>query len=123
VPVLPGIDVLLGDRPGLIADRRVGLISNASGVTHDLTSNVDALRRAPDVQLTALFAPEHGFYTLVANGAAVESSVDPTIDLLIGTNKVRRALENGVSVIDLVASWADGLDQFVRASRPYFLYR
>ena len=53
--VLPGIDVLLSRRFAgrqhldLLAGRRVGLIGNASAVTHDLTSDVDALRRTPDV--------------------------------------------------------------------------
>ena len=44
--VLFGIDVLRSQRLDLIAGRRVGLISNASGVTSDLTSTVDALLRA-----------------------------------------------------------------------------
>ncbi len=79
--VLPGIDVLLRERLDLIADRRVGLISNASGVTHNLSSDVDALRRAPNVQLAALFGPEHGFDTLAADATPVESSVDPRTGL------------------------------------------
>jgi uncharacterized protein YbbC (DUF1343 family) len=74
--VLAGIDVLLGQRLDLIAGRRVGLISNVSGVTHDLISDVDALRRSPDVQLVALFSPEHGFSAVAADGAAVGSAVD-----------------------------------------------
>lgn len=80
--VLPGIDVLLSRRfvgrqhLDLLAGRRVGLIGNASAVTHDLTSDVDALRRTPDVQLAALFGPEHGFYAVAADGAAVGSTVD-----------------------------------------------
>jgi uncharacterized protein YbbC (DUF1343 family) len=81
MPVLPGIDVLLNRRLDLIAGRRVGLVSNASGITHDLVSNVDALRRAPGVQLAALFGPEHGFYGFVADGAAVDSEVDHGTDL------------------------------------------
>jgi uncharacterized protein YbbC (DUF1343 family) len=80
--VLPGIDVLLRRRFAgrqhldLLVGRRVGLIGNASAVTHDLTSDVDALRRTPDVQLVALFGPEHGFYAVAADGAAVGSTVD-----------------------------------------------
>lgn len=76
MPVLSGIDVLLGQRLDLIAGRRVGLISSASGVTRDLTNDVDALRQAPGVQLVALFGAEHGFSALTADGAAVRSTVD-----------------------------------------------
>jgi len=60
--VLTGIDVLLSRRLDLVAGRRAGLISNASGVTRGLVSNVDALGGAPGVQLVALFVSEHGFY-------------------------------------------------------------
>ena len=50
-----------------------------------------------------------------------EEGERPHIDLLTGTDKVRRALDGGVSVADLVASWADELDQFARVCRPYIL--
>jgi len=46
----------------------------------------------------------------------------PHIDLLTGADKVRRALDTGVSMADLVASWADELDQFAQACRLYRLY-
>lgn len=97
--IQPGIDVLIDRRLDLIAGRRAALISNASAVTRDLTGTVDALRRA-NVQLVALFGPEHGFYTAAADGAPVESAVDsrtglpmyslygdlykPTADMLAG---------------------------------------
>jgi uncharacterized protein YbbC (DUF1343 family) len=102
--VLPGIDVLLRQRLDLIADRRVGLISNASGVTHDLTSNVDALRRAPNVQLAALFGPEHGFYTLAADGAAIESSVDPHTGLPVYSlySEVRKPTTETLAGLDVL---------------------
>lgn len=102
--VLPGIDVLLRERLDLVANRRVGLISNVSGVTHDLTSSVDALQRAPNVQLTALFAPEHGFYTLVADGAAVESSVDLHTGLSVYSlyGEVRRPTTETLTGLDVL---------------------
>ncbi len=71
-----GIDVLLDERLDLIAGRRVGLISNASGVTCNLTSDAQALRSVPGVQLVALFGPEHGYHTAAADGAPVGSVVD-----------------------------------------------
>jgi uncharacterized protein YbbC (DUF1343 family) len=79
--VLPGIDVLLSQRLDLIAGRRVGLISNATGVTRDLVGDAEALQRAPDTQLTALFGPEHGFHTSAADGIAVVSTEDSRVGL------------------------------------------
>lgn len=66
-----GIDCLLDEQIGSIQNARIGLVSNASGVTGNLRRTVDALLDAPAVQLTALFAPEHGFTTDVADGVAV----------------------------------------------------
>lgn len=78
---IPGIDILLTEKLDLLAGRRVGLISSASGVTRDLTPTVEALRRTPGVNLVALFAPEHGFFAALADGAHIESNRDPRTGL------------------------------------------
>ena len=102
--VLPGIDVLLDQRLDLIAGRRVGLVSNASGMTHDLVSDVDALRRARGVQLAALFGPEHGFYALGADGVAVESAVDHRTGLPVHSlyGRVRKPTPEMLTGLDVL---------------------
>jgi uncharacterized protein YbbC (DUF1343 family) len=102
--VLFGIDVLRSQRLDLIAGRRVGLISNASGVTSDLTSTVDALRRAPGVQLSALFGPEHGFSAIAADGAPVSSEVDARTGLPVYSlyGEVRQPTAEMLAEIDLL---------------------
>src|SRR3954454_7933023 len=55
-----GIEVLLQDQIDLIKDKRVGLITNPTGVNQNVTSIVDLLFNNPDVSLTALYGPEHG---------------------------------------------------------------
>ncbi|QDU85075.1 hypothetical protein Pla163_22000 [Planctomycetes bacterium Pla163] len=59
--VLCGIDVLERDDFAPLADRRVGLITNHTGLCRDGRRTVDVLWRAPNVDLVALFSPEHGF--------------------------------------------------------------
>ena len=81
--ILPGIDVLLNQRLDLIAGRRVGLISNAMAVTRDLTGAVDALLQKPEVQLVALFGPEHGFSGGAHDAMPVASSKDARTGLPI----------------------------------------
>ncbi|HEX9633514.1 MAG TPA: DUF1343 domain-containing protein [Gemmatimonadales bacterium] len=58
--VRPGIEVLLDDSLHLVRDRRVGLLTNQTGVD---ARGVDDLTRllAAGVHLTAIFTPEHGF--------------------------------------------------------------
>lgn len=46
----------------------------------------------------------------------------PHIDLLAGTDEVRRALDAGVDVVELVAGWADAVAEFEQTSRQYWLY-
>ncbi len=73
--VRPGIDVLLSDSLHLVRGRRVGLVTNQSGVDQAGVSDVDRLRGA-GVALVALFSPEHGFRGSADPGEAVASSTD-----------------------------------------------
>jgi len=56
----PGIEVLLAERLDLLRGRRVGLVTNPTGVDRALRSSIDLLARHPEVRLVALFGPEHG---------------------------------------------------------------
>jgi uncharacterized protein YbbC (DUF1343 family) len=80
--VRPGIEVLLGDSIHLVRDRRIGLVTNQSGVDAEGVSDVVRLRAA-GVRLVALFSPEHGFRGAAEPGAAVASSVDSATGLPI----------------------------------------
>ena len=71
----PGLEVLLGDSAGIVAGKRVGLVTNQTGVDATGMSDVDRLRSA-GVQLVALFSPEHGFRGTADPGEAVESTTD-----------------------------------------------
>ncbi|CAM3556782.1 exo-beta-N-acetylmuramidase NamZ family protein [Isoptericola cucumis] len=73
-----GVERLLDD-PGLLEGQRVGLVTNPTGVTQDLTSTIDALvagEEAGGYDVTALYGPEHGVRGGVPAGAYVESYVD-----------------------------------------------
>lgn len=63
-----GIDVLLESRIDLVAGKRVGLVTNPSGVDGALTPTVDRLRADKRFKLVQLFAPEHGLRGALANG-------------------------------------------------------
>ena len=59
--VRPGIEVVLSDSVHLIAGKRLGLLTNHTGVDHFGRRDADLLRAAPGVRLSVLFSPEHGF--------------------------------------------------------------
>lgn len=58
--VRPGIEVLLADSVGLILNRRIGLVTNQSGMDASGVRNLDRLISSGQ-RVTSLFAPEHGF--------------------------------------------------------------
>ena len=56
-----GIDALLEQDRGLIAGRRIGLVSNPASVDATYRHSADRLAQDPDIRLAALFGPQHGF--------------------------------------------------------------
>jgi uncharacterized protein YbbC (DUF1343 family)/CubicO group peptidase (beta-lactamase class C family) len=58
--VLNGIDVLKRDRFRQLRGRKVGLITNHTGIDRERNATIDLLHAAPEVTLVALFSPEHG---------------------------------------------------------------
>ncbi|SEE01250.1 exo-beta-N-acetylmuramidase NamZ family protein [Ruania alba] len=77
-PLELGVEVLLDDLDRL-EGQRVGIITNPTGVTSDLTHVVDALidgEAEGDYEVTALYGPEHGVRGGVPAGAYVESYED-----------------------------------------------
>ena len=69
-----GIDVLL-EKPWPVAGKRVGLITNASGMTSGGVPTWKALRAASNVRLVRLFGPEHGLEGGAVYMEAVQGSI------------------------------------------------
>ncbi len=77
--VLNGIDVLRQDKFAPLAGKRVGLVTNQTGLAADGTSTIDLLFRSGVCKLVALFSPEHGIRGIMDN--KVSSSVDDATGL------------------------------------------
>lgn len=58
--VRPGVEVFLEKHVNLVKGKRVGLITNPTGVDSGLRSTVALFHGNPDIRLTALYGPEHG---------------------------------------------------------------
>src|SRR5437762_6840145 len=71
-----GSEVLAADGFQELQSKRVGLITNPSGVSRKGESTIDLLRRAPGVKLVALFGPEHGIYGDVKAGVLIAEQTD-----------------------------------------------
>ncbi len=73
----PGIEVLRDNGFKQLEGKRVGLITNPTGVDNNLKSTIDILHEAPNVKLTALYGPEHGVRGDVHAGDHVDTFIDP----------------------------------------------
>src|ERR1051325_9451766 len=58
--VRPGIEVLLSDSIGLVAGKRVALLTNQTGVNRLGQRDIDLVRGTPGVRLLVILSPEHG---------------------------------------------------------------
>ena len=99
-----GNEVLVETNFKPLVGKRVGLITNPSGVNRRLESTIDVLRNAPGVKLVALFGPEHGIYGDVPAGDKVGSSTDartglPVYSLYDKTRKPTPEMLKGLDVL------------------------
>jgi uncharacterized protein YbbC (DUF1343 family) len=76
--VLLGIDVLERQNFSILNGKRVGLITNQTGVNKKLELTIDIFKRAKNFKLVSVFAPEHGVKGLVGAGQLFDSFYDST---------------------------------------------
>jgi len=104
IRVKTGLEVLRESGFQELKGKRVGLITNPTGVDRELRSGVDILYRAPGVKLVALYGPEHGVRGEYTAGEIIGSSVDPATGLKVyslygSTRKPTKAMLEGIDVL------------------------
>jgi len=102
--VKTGIEMLREMNFEPLLGKRVGLITNPTGVDSQLQSTVDILAAAPGVQLVALYGPEHGVRGDYPAGEYVENTRDPhtgvpMFSLYGATRKPTPEMLEGVDVL------------------------
>lgn len=102
--VLPGIEVLKRDNFKILEGKRVGLITNPTGFDNSLKSTIDILFEAPNVNLVALFGPEHGVRGDAHAGDKVQNIIDkktgiPVLSLYGSTRKATPEMLEGIDVL------------------------
>jgi uncharacterized protein YbbC (DUF1343 family) len=76
-----GFERLAADGYALLYGRRVGIVTNPTGVTRDVHHIVDVMHADPRVNLTAVFGPEHGFRGTAQAGGSEGRYDDPATGL------------------------------------------
>lgn len=74
--VITGLEALIEARFAPLAGQRVGLLTNPSAITRRLQSAYRVLTGTPDMTMTALFGPEHGFAGAAPDAEHIQTGVD-----------------------------------------------
>jgi len=106
-PVMLGIDVFEAEGFAAVKGKRIGLLTHPAGVNREGVSTVDVLRRAPGLQLVALYAVEHGIYNDMPAEKPFPDMTDqrtglPVFSLYNGKTKNFRPTPQQLKVIDVL---------------------
>ncbi len=99
-PIKLGLDVLMEERLDLLKEKKVGVITNQTGVDSKGNFIIDLLKNLPQIKLVAIFGPEHGIRGQIEGGLTITTDKDektnvpiyslygdtqkPTVDMLQG---------------------------------------
>ncbi|NUO64442.1 MAG: DUF1343 domain-containing protein [Gemmatimonadaceae bacterium] len=102
--VSPGVETLAAATPAVLRGKRVGLITNQSGIDRAGRSTIDIMASSSDYRLVALFSPEHGIRGTAREGDKVGSSRDektgvPVYSLYGETTKPTPAMLDSVDAL------------------------
>ena len=99
-----GLDSLLSDHVELVKGRRIGLLAHPASVTASNEHAAIVLESLPDVDLAALFGPEHGYDGRGAAGEVVEDGrhKDWGIPIYSLYGQTRRPTADMMSSLDLL---------------------
>jgi uncharacterized protein YbbC (DUF1343 family) len=102
--VKTGVEVLRESNFKILQGKRVGLITNPTGVDSQLKSTVDILNEAQGVKLVALYGPEHGVRGDIHAGDHVETVTDAQTGLPVYSlyGKTRKATPEMLKNIDVL---------------------
>jgi uncharacterized protein YbbC (DUF1343 family) len=102
--VATGVETLIKNNFEILKGKRVGLVTNPTGVDRSLRSTVDILHNAPEVNLVALYGPEHGVRGEFTAGEYVDFETDPSTGLPVYSlyGKTRKPSSEMLKDIDIL---------------------
>jgi uncharacterized protein YbbC (DUF1343 family)/CubicO group peptidase (beta-lactamase class C family) len=133
---LTGLDVLAGQKFAPLAGKRIGLITNQSGVDRLGRRNIDLMKQA-GIQVAAIFSPEHGFLGK-EDRPGIQDSVDfatdtkvfslygattrPTPQMLAGIDALVYDIQDvGVRFYTFETTMAYAMEAAAKAGIPYYV--
>ena len=104
IHVSTGLEMLKAQHFKILQGKRVGLITNPTGVDNNLRSTIDLLSHAPGVKLVALYGPEHGVRGNQHAGDNVDDNHDAETGLPVYSlfGKTRKATPDMLKDVDVL---------------------
>ncbi|WP_181765908.1 exo-beta-N-acetylmuramidase NamZ domain-containing protein [Streptomyces albidus (ex Kaewkla and Franco 2022)] len=81
--VTPGADIAAGDGWKLLRGRKVGVVSNPTGILRDTSHVVDSMAAQKELNIVGVFGPEHGFRGSAQAGESEPEFEDPRTGLTV----------------------------------------
>jgi len=104
-PITLGVERLLGEKTEMLRGARVGLVCNQASVDHSFRHVADLFHEHPDINLTALFGPQHGIRgdvqdNMIETGHAIDRKTGlPIYSLYSETREPTEEMLRDVDVI------------------------
>jgi uncharacterized protein YbbC (DUF1343 family) len=104
-PITLGVERLLGEKIDLLRGARIGLVCNQASVDHGFRHLADVFHQHPDLNLTALFGPQHGIRgdvqdNMIETGHAIDRKTGVPIYSLY--SETREPTEEMLSDVDTI---------------------
>jgi uncharacterized protein YbbC (DUF1343 family) len=102
--VQTGLEIVRKNNFNLLKGKKVGLITNPTGIDRNLRSTIDIFHNSPEFELVALFGPEHGVRGDYGAGDYVENYTDsytglPVYSIYGKTRKPSKEMLHGIDVL------------------------
>jgi uncharacterized protein YbbC (DUF1343 family) len=81
--VTTGAEAAAGHGWRMLRGRKVGVVSNPTGVLRDTSHVVDSMAAREELEIVGVFGPEHGFRGSAQAGEAEPESIDPRTGLTV----------------------------------------
>ena len=99
-----GAEILIEKRLDLIKGKKIGIVTNHTGILPDGRHIVDVLNEIEGVEIVALFGPEHGIRGEVPDGKSISHGVDTKTGIPVFSlyGEVKKPTEEMLKDIDVL---------------------
>ena len=102
--VKTGADILISEKIDLIANKRIGIITNHTAILSNGTHLVDTLFSKNNIKIISLFGPEHGIRGDAPDGLTISDGIDSKTGLPVYSlyGKTRKPTKEMLADIDIL---------------------